>query len=755
MGTVASNITQTVSFYNTTGVIEKEHNLYYCPSLTGNTIPASWLSAFNTVCSPSSSYSAITISQWQPEDRVLSIKGRIEDFRNVRHGILNYCIVTQTVTDEEEVSKTYYYAFFITGAKQNGIGAVTLDLEPDHFTNVFYLQNSDDVTYANNLFNNKLKNTYIERQHYDRVELFNDGEESGIRMINFELFGNVEESFKYKRQYKDYRELVNYGDMLTSSEKLLVEQTDSFVGLSETLRNKIARLCTGFLHIVLNNNDILLSYASPNTDQTSFTIRKKPRTLYPNIRPLTVNDLTTIIVPVAVIPDIFIKYKTGIEGQYFNRIRGRIVMAGETKYLLKPLYIRDFFSDEKLKPFILTAYLTKESYLYNELSYDYATGITIDITVRQLDDTYTEAELTENKLAVFPYNTTNENITSITSNELGYTLTNLSSETAGFSFHKANGTTVTLDYKLGIIERQGKSVYELPINDNVINKNLKTEYFDTVLTFNPYEFYTLSYLGRIEVPLNKINYYGDRNIRINQAVIISDVCKYSVLPEYKINGQWIKYYQEGLEVTFANQLTVASSKREEYLVANQTQMRNQYAVNNAELGKGLVSAVTNALPMAVMSGPLAGAVAGSQMISAVATWGINQKETEMNQKAKLGDLGNLPDNLKQTGTDINVDMLINEMGLYLNHYTIDTLSYNSICKYLERYGYLINIYDKINAFGRKGWNYVKLVDFELDTYLSEAQEESIRQIFSNGVTLLHEPSYLHNDSVHNYETILD
>ena len=82
MGTVAGNITQTVSFYNTTGVIEKEHNLYYCPKSSNNTnIALEWLRLFETVATKRSDYTNIVISQWSPEDRTLTIEGRIEHFR--------------------------------------------------------------------------------------------------------------------------------------------------------------------------------------------------------------------------------------------------------------------------------------------------------------------------------------------------------------------------------------------------------------------------------------------------------------------------------------------------------------------------------------------------------------------------------------------------------------------------------------------------------------------------------------------------
>ena len=147
-GTIPSNRTQSVTFYNTTGVIEREKNVYYVPrfSKTGATagqqVRTAWLNAFGSVCPPSSDYTAINISTWLPQDRTLRVKGNIDDFRLVTDEgeCLNYFIITRSVskTSGETVStQTHYYGFFITGVRQSGGSTVEITCEPDDFTNVF------------------------------------------------------------------------------------------------------------------------------------------------------------------------------------------------------------------------------------------------------------------------------------------------------------------------------------------------------------------------------------------------------------------------------------------------------------------------------------------------------------------------------------------------------------------------------------------------------------------------------------------
>ena len=227
-------------------------------------------------------------------------------------------------------------------------------------------------------------------------------------------------------------------------------------------------------------------------------------------------------------------------------------------------------------------------------------------------------------------------------------------------------------------------------------------------------------------------------------------------------------YQESLYVTTANHLTILESKLGDYIVANQTQMKNQYAINDVNLGKGLINTAVHtagAVAQGAMIGSSLGGVYGmaigagvagvASLVGTAINWAYDQAEIGMNQKAKLADMGNLPNTLKQAGTDVNIDVITNEFGLYLNHYDIDELSHNNICRYLERYGYVVNLYDIINAFNRRSWNYVELISFEFAQKLTLEQEDSIRQIFQNGVTLLHRPEDLHPSSyVHNYETLL-
>ena len=851
MADVATNITQSVTFYNTTGVIEKDHNIYFCPHLTGQgSLPTLWLTAFSSAVT---TLTTETMGQWLPEDRVLTVKGDIDNFRDIYSRLVaNYCIVTRNVTSGGllPVTTTTYYAYFISDAKQVGNGAVRLTLEPDHFTNVFYLQNNVTGNDRTTIFTDFIRNSYVKRQHYDRVKkdynynvtqrynITNSVDEEGVisgtnifRMtlpsgynrlmsgqlefvwygsggsqpvevpivsqsltftqvgskvrvsgsikvlsdyasqslsfqfalslnnfseVNLDIFANMEETFRYKRQLRDFKQPLNYGQIFTE-EELEDLKTLTWAGLGTALQIKAIKASCAFLHIVCNKIEVVAGYINNLTH----VVNHSPVAPIPKMYPVGVNTLQTLIMPVAVVPDFLSRFKTNIEYAltHYTIIWTDALHAQHTlsngEFLL-----REFLENIFLKEYVISAYLTRESYLLDEITFS-GVGMTINIYNTQTD-AHSQDEQTKNYLAVYPITTDRTIFTKFIDRSAGYVFTLLeNTDYIETRLYDTSGTQLNITFGYAFIERYDKSTFNLDLS--TVTPDIKTNFYDPVLTFNPYSFYTISYLGQIEVPLNKLNYYQNPNIKFDLTVIVTDVCKYNLLPTYVINGLEQKMYQESLYVTLANHLTILDSKLADYIVANQTQMKNQYAVNEMNLGKGLitttvkgVSKVATGAIMGGSYGALAGGIsATADTINEVVTWGYERAEIGMNQKAKLADMGNLPNTLKQAGTDVNVDIITNEFGLYLNHYDIDELSHVNICKYLERYGYLVNLYDTLNAFNRRSWNYVELISLEFAQRLTVEQEDSIRQIFYNGVTLLHRPEDLHPSIyVHNYETSL-
>lgn len=892
-GTLPTNITQTVTLYNTTGVIEKDKGIYFCPflstSLTG-VVASNWLSAFVLEAQSDSDYSTITISSWNPKDRTLTIKGNPDDFRiySEQGKCLNYLILTRVVTNPQSTAVTNYYSFFITDVEQVGQGSVRLTLQSDDFTDVFYLHNkklcsSYSGSYVD-VFNERLKNCYVARQHYNRVKSIiktktstassmqhvqleevtdvfytipninipeptlsvertevinytvkvnNVDRTANVTSIwltkinnvwtlhiqldylvselstisctytikqfsseyeqdNLPIFSQIEEGFKYKRQFRDYKEFINYGDPLTAEEKQAYEEAESWSDLTEDLKIKALKLSTAFIHVVLNTNKCMLARSG---------LPQKPiiKTYLPNVG--VRDNLLRLTMPIYNEIKELSKFKSNIS-PIFNNIL--IKWYGETNtypatgkiyngvsFYFLSAFINLFLNEQSAyTTYVQSCYISKESSLLDKMVFT-DSSITLKLLSEASSDLWSnEPNLLKPIFFISFYDSsiiynpdretflTPTEITDLLDAEINgdkyASITeDVSTDLATLKIINHSDLSEDTQHKpfFMVMEDLDLIEFNLDLDDSKVNKNLKEDYFDTVLTFNPYSFYSVSYLGRIEVPLNKLNYYENPVITCNLSVLVGDTFRYSFVPTYTINGLQQKMYSESIEQTLTNQLTVVNSQLVQYRIANISQMKNQYAVNELNHEYGLITTAVSGVGNIVggsMKGALveggfgglagAGAVTGAVqtatgLITEAIDWDKDTKQIAMNQKAKLSDMGNLPSNLKQVGTDITIDLNLNELGLYLNHYTIDEVSYNSICKYLERFGYMVNIYDTLNVNTRKGWDYVQLLSFDYDANITVEQEESIRQILQNGVTLLHDHDYM--VSGHNYEIILD
>ena len=109
-GTIPTNRTQTVTFFDTTGIVDKDKNIYFAPRFSkyaqmssGKDVRSAYLEIFRSVCPPSSDYADIQISGWSPQDRTLKVRGNIDDFRLVTEegDCLNYFILSRTITNED------------------------------------------------------------------------------------------------------------------------------------------------------------------------------------------------------------------------------------------------------------------------------------------------------------------------------------------------------------------------------------------------------------------------------------------------------------------------------------------------------------------------------------------------------------------------------------------------------------------------------------------------------------------------------
>ena len=68
--------------------------------------------------------------------------------------------------------------------------------------------------------------------------------------------------------------------------------------------------------------------------------------------------------------------------------------------------------------------------------------------------------------------------------------------------------------------------------------------------------------------------------------------------------------------------------------------------------------------------------------------------------------------------------------------------YAKICDdFLSMYGYKVNSLKVPNITGRTNWNYVKLINPNIEGYIPQEDLQEIKRMFSNGVTIWHTTQY--------------
>lgn len=881
-----TKIEQSLTFYNTTGYIEKHKNIYYVPVFTGEGITnnmeirEAYKILFDRAVQTFTDYVDIMVSGWSPEDRTMKVKGNIEDFRTVtsQGKALNYFIIKRRCYQGQDY-EDYYYAFFVTDVSQVGLGTVELAYEPDHFTNVFYLQNKDKLTTFNrsyNPFNRVMKNTHVVRQHINRIKLetlvrrisftvtcntestsppywyrgtisgykepddwevvfptginpvvFYDTENDevvieyqrdtnvGEELIsididflydrpvldNMEKFINTEERYNYRYDKRVEHEPITLlgnpqASNVTQEEQELIDNTNNFLSLPTELQHKIISSCISYLKVISKDN-ITRRVAQFDIVQPTLDLQFIERQYrgYMDTNSTLKTPFGYFLIPFIKVPLQFNKYKNYINlnchiyiEEVFRLAVPTAISSTGYKDYTKLIDIKDH-AERFLSCLANKGY---GDYVQSVQVVSYASIQNTEVVINSNSVTF-KLNMFDRKIKGHSEDAHEEGINSVLPK--GLNLAFLSRKPEDFLNQQSVTSFVALvldsdnpdtlnilnwddtevegepnEIIMGLIPSAPSYLDKrLLLNEEI--PTLTDNYYEPILECEPYTYFTISYLAGYETPLSKIRYYetpyyyleNDKTkinyfVKINYVDSNNDTTKISFIPVYSD----VRYYNEAITVTLSNNLPIVSDSYYSYYWQNQAQMKNQFAVNNFQRGTDLAQTFFNTAPAQVGAGFISTGQAGgfSQLIKQVSgmidmgvDWAQSNKVTEMTQKAKMCDMGNRPDTLKQTGSDVLYDLQTQETQLYVNKYTIDKVSYNTIAKYLERFGYHLNLYMEIDAMSRVGWNFVEVDHFDYEANITVPQEEAIRKIFGEGVTLLHNAEVM--TSGHNYETIVE
>ena len=634
---------------------------------------------------------------------------------------------------------------------------------------------------------------------------------------NLDLFANVEETFKYRYQYKDLKSPLTFKQSevvsFSKEEEEIINATEDIFELNATLIHKIMKSCL-YWYIVLCKKSLTIPYQINTNDDSTETWYGTITGQYAKLTKNVNSNLQYLAIPFIKIPKMFEKYSAQLNKIYINNV----IACYSNKNVSNPSYDSLIYDwefipsnnarDTFYQTYFYTSFLgsTTANDVLSVLISLYGSYIQSIYCVKDINASYRcEYDINEQTLTIYVNSTILHTSTyassSFASLNVSESLINgwiSTDETtiakymsvSGFypsgdyvypkltitktNIKCTNSSEVNVVFPVFILNGQNFISNNITLSDN-INKDYKSEYIETLLTFEPYQYFSLSSYGNNEVILNKARYYQSYekalfNINVDYGFSLVGSLQLSYIINYEVNGIELPYFNDSLIFSVNCSIPFMNEKYFEYLYQNMAMMKTQVYLEGQNGIENLTLRATN-MPLNIMGGGLKGISKGTD--SAMAGMGVatineytgmvgegystlqNIRNTKEQQKAQQSGVASKPNSLKEMGSEIITQANTNELCCYLNHYTIDDLSYNSISKFLERFGYEVNIYDTLNVSNRIGWNYIKLVSLDIVKPMSLEQENSIRNIFKNGVTLLHNPEYLTDDALHNYETKID
>ena len=259
------------------------------------------------------------------------------------------------------------------------------------------------------------------------------------------------------------------------------------------------------------------------------------------------------------------------------------------------------------------------------------------------------------------------------------------------------------------------------INKNELNIfNYKDATFEPKLNTNEFKFIKISYGSKIEQEF-KLEDFSNYN-----------ELSFKFLPPTNVNGgcMIVPIDYQGQEINYKKSITINSAFTDLPLVQDAWK---QYMANNKNsLMSGFVTNSINtvaSIGVGLATGGLGFAVAGVQA--------LNHAGEVANKMAQIKDLKNAPDKINKTALDTFLDFETLGLKVKLYIYSIKNQFKNKIFNYLYHYGYKCNDFKKPNVRSRYYFNYIKTIDANIKSNISNEYITEIKALFDKGITIWH------------------
>jgi hypothetical protein len=122
-----------------------------------------------------------------------------------------------------------------------------------------------------------------------------------------------------------------------------------------------------------------------------------------------------------------------------------------------------------------------------------------------------------------------------------------------------------------------------------------------------------------------------------------------------------------------------------------------------------------------------------------------------NALIKQQDIKNTPDDLVNTGDDVGLNFIKNNLYITENQYEIESSYKQRLFNYFKHYGYKCNDFKVPNLKSRYYYNYIKTIGCNIDSNIDNKYITRIREIFDKGITLWHYRDETTFKGIENYD----
>lgn len=260
--------------------------------------------------------------------------------------------------------------------------------------------------------------------------------------------------------------------------------------------------------------------------------------------------------------------------------------------------------------------------------------------------------------------------------------------------------------------------------------------FESKLLTHPYKYFVLNDMqGNAKVYKPQfIGSSGQVNIWVKQNISNNLKTKYYIGSSYcgETDGK-----THCIINTTVNDFPLATDVYTTYLQQNKASMISGLAIGAASTVAGLaIGAATGGVGLAVSAGAV-----GSQIGSVVQLM------------ARLQDMKELPDTMRNAGNNIDFSLVDQNTGVYLDEYRVAQEYKEQIWHFFQMFGYKVCRVESPSLKSRWYYNYIKTVGANVIASIPSEFTKELRELYDNGLTLWH---YHPNDWQplnYNYENV--